>query len=167
MRVIKSIKRIIVTYLVNHIFVGTKHFKIKRKLLNSIGYEIGEGTRVVGPIYNTGTLKVGKDCWVGKNLIINGNGTVIIGDNCDIAPEVTFLTGGHQIGDAIRRAGIGEKYTIHVGSGTWIGARATVGRNIRIGKGCMIATCACVMKNIEDNRLVGGVPAKEIRKLDD
>ena len=164
---IKTIKKIVVLFTVNHVLSITKYFELKRKMLNSIGYQIGEGTKVVGPVYNTGTLIIGKNCWIGKNITVNGNGTVIIGDNCDIAPEVTFLTGGHKIGDSTRRAGKGEIYTIKVGNGCWLGARSTIGRNVTIGDGCMVAACACVMKDITENRLVGGVPAKEIRVLDD
>lgn len=162
-----TIKRIVVTYLVNHIYVGTRCYETKRKLLNSIGYEIGEGTRVAGPVFCTGHLKVGKDCWIGRGITVHGNGSVVIGDNCDIAPEVVFLTGGHKIGDASRRAGEGENYHIEVGSGTWLGARATIGRSVTIGRSCMIGACACVMQDVENNKLVGGVPAREIRTLDD
>ncbi len=165
--ILKSIKRRFNLFLVNRIFVGTRYYSIKRNLLNSIGYEIGKNTKVVGPIYNTGRLIVGDNCWIGKNLIVNGNGTVIIEDNCDVAPDVTFLTGGHKIGDDSRRAGEGEKYTVLVKSGSWIGARSTLGKNITIGKGCVIGACACVLKNVEDNCLVGGVPAKVIRRLND
>ena len=161
-----SIKRRWNLFLVNHIFVGTRCFKVKRKLLNAIGYEIGERTKIVGPIYNTGKLIVGKDCWIGKNLIVNGNGVVVIGDRCDIAPEVTFLTGGHEIGSSERRAGKGEKYEITVGNGTWIGARATIGKSISIGDGCVVGACACVLNDVKDHSLVGGVPACMIRKLD-
>lgn len=104
---------------VNKIYAGTnhKHFEIKRRLLNSIGFEIGSGTKVVGPIECTGKLKVGNNCWIGKNLKVNGNGSVVIGSNCDIAPEVTFQTGGHEIGDATRRAGKGIVCSQHVGNG--------------------------------------------------
>ena len=152
-------------YLVNHIYVGTRKFEKQRKLLNSIGYSIGENTKVVGPIEVTGTLIVGKNCWIGKNLKVNGNGTVKIGDNCDIAPEVTFQTGGHKIGNQDHRAGEGQIFSQCVGDGTWIGGRVTVLNNSNIGKACVIAGCACVIGNVEDNSLVGGVPAKLIRKL--
>lgn len=163
---LRTVKKIWVTFLVNHVYVGTHAFGRKRKLLRSIGWQIGEGTRIVGPITNTGTVKIGKDCWIGRGFTVEGNGHVIIGDNCDIAPQVTFLTGGHAIGDESRRAGPGEKYTVTVGSGTWIGARSTLGRNITVGESAVIAACACVMKDIPDNVLAGGVPAKVIRKLE-
>ena len=114
---LKTIKNRIVIYLVNHTLAGTRFFSEKRNLLRSIGYEIGENTKIVGPIHNTGTLRIGANCWIGCNLTVHGNGTVTIGDNCDIAPDVTFLTGGHQMGNHSRRAGKGESYHIAVGSG--------------------------------------------------
>lgn len=116
---LRGIWRAFALFLVNHVFAGSRprYFGIKRRLLNSIGFEIGAGTRVVGPIECTGRLKVGKDCWIGKNLKVNGNGSVVIGDNCDIAPEVTFQTGGHKIGDPSRRAGGG--YHQRANCGQW------------------------------------------------
>ena len=164
---IKGIRRRYAMYLVNKKYVGARKFEQKRKALIKAGYQIGEGTKIVGPIECTGTLIIGKDCWIGKNFKVNGGGSVTIGDNCDIAPEVTFQTGGHEIGDATRRAGKGGPYHQWVGDGTWIGGRATICNTIRIGKGCVVAACACVVKDVEDNTLVGGVPAKPIRKLED
>lgn len=163
---IRSIKRRLCLFLVNHVFVGTKHFEEKRILLNAIGYKIGEGTQIVGPIECYGTLVIGTNCWIGKNLTVNGNGAVIIGDNCDLAPEITFLTGGHKIGTHDRRAGCGEQYTIEIGNGVWIGARSTLVNNISIGDGAVIAACACVNKSVGCDLLVGGVPARTIKVLE-
>lgn len=154
---------------VNKILVGTKisHFEIKRYLLNSIGYEIGEETKIVGPIFCSGKLVVGKKCWIGKDFSVHGNGKVIIGDNCDIAPEVAFMTGSHLIGESKHRAGEGINSDIKVEDGCWLGARSTILSGVHIGEGCVVASCACVNKNVESNSLVGGVPAKIIRKLND
>lgn len=162
---LKGIRRRVNLFLVNIIFAGTACFSLKRKLLNKIGFEIGEGTKVVGPIFCSGKLIVGKNCWVGKNLFVNGNGSVTIGDNCDIAPEVAFQTGGHLIGDSERRAGEGVTSHITVGNGTWIGARSTMVNSINVGNSCVVAACACVVKDVPDNSLVGGVPAKIIKEL--
>lgn len=166
---LRGLIRLVSMFLVNKVLAGTnpRLFEIKRRLLNLAGHSIGEGTKVVGPIECYGPLTIGTDCWIGKNLKINGNGVVRIGDRCDIAPEVTFQTGGHKIGDAYRRAGKGEKFTQKVGNGVWIGGRVTILGNTTIGDSCVIAGCACVTKNIEANSLAGGVPAKIIRRLDD
>ena len=164
-----GIYRRLVLFLVNKIFCGTKpkYFEIKRKLLISIGYKIGENTKIVAPIECSADLYIGSNCWIGKNLMVNGNGTVIIGDNCDIAPEVAFLTGGHKIGNEIRRAGLGETYKICVGDGVWIGSRSTILNSTTIGKSSVIAACACVTKDVEENVVVGGVPAKVIKEIAD
>ena len=153
-------------FIVNRLLSGTRFFGLKRRLLNGIGNQIGEGTRVVGPIFCSAKLIVGENCWIGRQFAAEGNGMVTIGDNCDIAPQVTMLTGGHLIGDADRRAGEGQTYTITVGNGTWIGARATLVGGVTVGNSCVVAACACVTKDLGDNVVMGGVPAKVIRELD-
>lgn len=163
----RTLKRMAAMYFVNHFLAGTRFFQCKRGLLRAAGYEIGEGTKVVGPVHCTGQLIVGKDCWIGANLSVYGNGTVTIGDNCDIAPEVSFHTGGHVIGDASRRAGPGVICDISVGTGVWIGARSTILRQTTVGSGSVIAACSCVIHHVPENALVGGVPAKVIRELPD
>lgn len=164
---IRGIKKKMCLFLVNKVFKGTKvkYFEIKRKLLNLAGYSIGTGTRVVGPVEWLGSVQIGSDCWIGKNCRVNGNGRVIIGDRCDIGPEVTFQTGGHEIGTAERRAGMGRVFRQTIGNGVWIGGRSTICNDAEIGNGCVIASCACVTRSIEDNVLVGGVPARVIRRL--
>lgn len=163
---IYTAKKKMTMFLVNHILCGTRYFEMKRRLLNQVGYDIGTGTKIVGPIYNDGILKIGKNCWIGKNFTVNGNGAVQIGDNCDIAPDVMFLTGGHALGNILRRAGQGETYTIEIGNGVWLGARVTIGRTLKIGSGCVVAACACVMQTVPSNTMVGGVPAKMIKEFD-
>ena len=89
----------------------------------------------------------------------------MIGDNCDVAPDVTFLTGGHRIGGHDRRAGLGERYQITIGSGVWLGARSTCCGEISVGDGSVVAACACVVGDVPEDVLVGGVPAGVIREL--
>ena len=156
-------------FLINHIFVGTKEFacSAKRGLMKAVGNSVGIGTTIVGPIKVFGTVSIGRDCWINRGFTVHGNGHVDIGNNCDIAPDVSFLTGGHEIGKAERRAGTGEVYTINVGNGCWIGARSTILGNIVINDGSVVAACSCVNRDVPENVLVGGVPAKIIRRLDD
>lgn len=164
-KVIRTIKRRLFTHLVNGPLAGTDAFELKRKLLNSLGHSIGIGTKVVGPVFLSGTVAIGENCWIGRNFTVNGNGKVFIEDNCDIAPDVHFNTGGHVMGMHDRRAGEGEVYSQRVGKGTWVGARSTFVTNLTVGEGCMIAACACVTKDVDADSLVGGVPAKLIRRL--
>lgn len=157
----------IVFFLINRIFTGIGSFSCsaKRVLMRSLGHSIGHNTTIVGPIQVSGHIEVGNACWINRNFYVHGNGCVIIGNNCDIAPEVSLLTGGHEIGDHERRAGVGESYKIQIGNGVWIGARATITGNTSIGSGCVIAACACVTRDTSPDGLYGGVPAKLIRSL--
>ena len=156
-------------FLVNTIFSGTKskNFEKKRKLLNAVGYSVGKNTKIVGPIEWNCEVQIGDNCWIGKNNRMIGGGKVIIGNNCDIATDIMFITGSHKVGNPNRRAGWGENHLITIGNGVWIGARSTIVNNIKIGDSCVVAACACVTKDFEDNMLIGGVPAKVIRELKD
>ncbi len=152
---------------VNTFLAGTfpPFFKLKRALMASCGAQIGKNVRIVGPVYCSGKLVIGDNCWIGKNFTVNGNGTVEIGDDCDIGPEVTFETGGHAIGAAGRRAGEGRNFVQRVGKGSWIGGRATFVNNAVVGESSVIAACACVTGVLPANCLAGGVPARIIAFL--
>jgi Acetyltransferase (isoleucine patch superfamily) len=160
-------KRKIAFALVNICFCGAKprYWSIKRSLLNWAGVKVGVGAKVVAPLRIFGDLEIGENTWVGTGLTIHGNGSVFIGNNCDIAPDVTFLTGSHEIGCSGRRAGKGKSFKIHIGEGTWIGARSTIMGNISIGRGCVVGASSLVNKILEDNVMVAGIPAKVIKKL--
>ncbi len=160
-----KIRRRVSLWFVNTFFSGTHFFSLKRGLLRFAGVQVGKNTKVVGPLYITGDLSIGEECWIGKALTINGNGAVRIGDRCDVAPNVTFNTGTHEIGTAQRRAGEGKSVTICVGNGVWIGEGAAFANELQVGDSSVIACRACVVKEVLPNTLVGGVPAKKIKDL--
>lgn len=163
-----GLKRRIVDIAVNHLFKGTndKHWDKKTKLLRWIGHDIGEGTKIVGPITIYGHLKVGHNCWIGTDFIVHGLGNVSIGNCCDIGPEVRFLTGSHKTGDKCRRAGEGVSHSIVVEDGCWIGARTTFVGDITVHKSSIIGACSLVNKDIQCNVVAAGVPIKEVKVLE-
>lgn len=165
---LEGIQYYINIWLVNRVFVGTspRWFGVKRWLLNQLRtINIGENTKVVGPLFCTGKLSIGDNCWVGKNFTVNGNGSVEISDNCDIAPEVVINTGGHKVGCASRRAGEGIATHVKIGKGCWLCARSTIVNNVTIGDGCVVLPCSCVIGDVPSNAMVGGVPAKVVKML--
>ena len=56
---------------------------------------------------------------------------------------------------------------IHIGSGSWICSSATICGGVTIGKNCIVAAGAVVTRDVPDNCIVAGVPAKVLRKLDE
>ena len=143
-----------------------KAFQKKRECFKRLGNKIADDVRIVGPIQSSCKMEIGKGTFVGRCLSCEGNGPVAIGENCDIAPHVTILTGTHEIGDSSRRAGKGITTGVTIGNGTWIGARTMILPGIRIGNGCVIAAGAIVTKDIPDNFMAIGVPAK-IKPIED
>ncbi len=168
MKKIRKIYFNITLFFINTFLNGTHFFNLKNFLLKSIGVKIGSGTKIVGPInFSTEVeLIIGNNCWIGRNFRIDGNGSVKIGNKCDFAPEILIGTGTHVIGEKTRRAGIGINQTVIIGDSNWIGTRATIIEGAMISNGCIIAAGSLVNKNINENSLVGGVPARLIRILD-
>jgi maltose O-acetyltransferase len=158
-------------WIVNHLPL-LRFYGYKRRLLNRIkGVHLGEGTRVVGHINLTScSLTTGKNCFINRDVVLLGNGSVTLGDNVELAPEVHFLTGGHHIGPSDHRAGEGFVGSVNVGTGTWIGAKAMLidknGSGLVIESGDVIAAGSVVIANTEKDALYAGVPAQKKKSLD-
>lgn len=133
----------------------------------------------------------GENCTIGYECIINsasmielGNNVsigpravlyaiykkIIFGDNVLLGPNVTMVNGDHSI----RKIGVplinnheklpADDADIIIGDESWIGANVTVLKGVNIGRGCVIAAGAVVIKNTPPYTIVGGVPAKVLRK---
>ncbi len=165
---IRKVCFIIIRNFINVFLKGPRFFGLKRRLFNLIGITVGKNTKIVAPVHinSEAKLEIGEECWIGRDFKIDGNGKVYIGNNCDLAPEVVISTGSHKIGNKDRRAGEGINHTTKIGNSTWIGTRCTIIEGSSVGNSCILGSCTLVNKDIEENTLVGGVPARLIRRLD-
>lgn len=148
----------------------TRCFHFKRYVLIKLGIKIGRGTNICGGVqfFGGGAIEIGSDCWIGLNtkFITSSNTVVRIADNCDIAPDVIFMCGTHEIGKPSRRAGAGRGNDIVIGAGCWIGVRSTLlggavleGGNI-VGAGTLVRSV-----QFAPDTLVLGVPGRIARSL--
>ena len=107
---------------------------------------------------------------VGKNVFINSGchfqdqGGITIGNGVLIGHNVVLATLNHDFSPK-------KRSTLHpapvvIGENVWIGSNATVVPGVTIGNGSIIAAGAVVTKNVPENVVVGGVPAKIIKALD-
>ncbi len=86
---------------------------------------------------------------------------IIIGNNVRIGPDVSFLCGGHDY-SYLHLPDIGG--SIILNNNVWIGARSVILPGVSIGNGAVIAAGSIVSKDVGEFEIVGGVPAKFIKK---
>lgn len=137
-----------------------------RELLSQItATEIDESVAVFTPLY----INYGKHTKIGKNVFINFDctfldlGGITIEDNVLIAPKVSLLSEGHPIEPENRHALIPKP--IHIKKNAWIGAGATILQGVTIGENAVVAAGAVVSKDVPDNTIAGGIPAKIIKTV--
>jgi acetyltransferase-like isoleucine patch superfamily enzyme len=147
----------------------TRGFGIKRSILRWCGVQVGSCVSFSSTVrfFCKGPVIIGAGTWIGTDaLFIGGEATIEIGRDCDVAPQVTFVTGTHQLGiGEDKAAGPGESRPIYVGDGSWIGARATLLGGTNIGECTIVAAGSVVKGDFPPRSLIGGVPARIIRDL--
>lgn len=137
-----------------------------RELLSQItGKSIKESTTIFTPF----SINYGRNTKIGKNVFINSGctfldlGGITIEDDVLIAPKVNLLSEGHPISSDSRHSL--APGAIHIKKNVWIGANATILPGVTIGENAIIAAGAVVNKDIPDNVIAGGVPAKIIKPI--
>lgn len=130
-----------------------------------IGKKVDDTFFVIPPFYSD----FGENIIIGKNVFINhactfmDRGGITIEDNVLIGPKVNLITTNHPINPAERRATISQPITIK--KGAWIGVGATILPGITIGINSIVAAGAVVSRDVPDNTIVGGIPAKIIKSI--
>ena len=112
-----------------------------------------------------GDVVIGDNTRIGiHNTII---GPVTIGSHVNLAQGITVTALNHNFKDTTLRIdeqGISTQPVI-IGDDVWIGANAVILPGVTIGNHAVVAAGAVVTKDVPDNTIVGGVPAKEIKKI--
>lgn len=109
---------------------------------------------------------IGIDCEIGA-VGSGENGGVIIGEYVMMGPECVIYTAQHEFGDThipMQKQGYQQPKGVKIGNDVWIGRRVIIMPGVTIGDGCIIGAGAVVTKSMPDYSIVGGVPAKVIRK---
>lgn len=115
----------------------------------------------------------GENIHVGDDFVCNYNVTILdiapvnIGDYVMIGPNTMISTVNHPLDKQGRRERIGIAKPVYIGDDVWIGGNVTILPGVHIGNNVIIAAGTVVTKDIPDNCIVGGIPAKKIRDLTD
>jgi acetyltransferase-like isoleucine patch superfamily enzyme len=144
---------------------ATEPEEIRNFLSKITGSEIDESVAVFTPLY----INYGKHTKIGKNVFINFDctfldlGGITIDDGVLIAPKVSLLSEGHPISPDKRQSLVPK--AIHIKKNAWIGAGATILHGVTIGENSVVAAGSVVSKNVPDNVIVAGTPAKIIKEI--
>lgn len=138
-----------------------------RELLSEItGIETDDSTAVFTPLF----INYGRHTRIGKHVFINFNctlldlGGITIEDHVLIAPNVSLLSEGHPVSPENRHALMPG--SVYIRKNAWIGAGAIILPGVTVGENAIVAAGAVVAKDVPDNTVVAGIPAKIIKTID-
>ena len=115
----------------------------------------------------------GSHIHVGKNFFANYNCTiidvakVIIGDNCQMAPNVAIYTAGHPVHPDTRNTAYEYGKEVRIGDNVWIGGNTVICPGVTIGDCCVIGAGSVVTKDIPSWTIAAGNPCRAIREITD
>jgi acetyltransferase-like isoleucine patch superfamily enzyme len=130
-----------------------------------IAKEVDDTFFMIPPFYSD----FGENIRIGKNVFVNhactfmDRGGITLEDNVLIGPKVNLITTNHPLNPAERRATISRPILIK--KGAWIGVGATVLAGVTVGENSVVAAGAVVSKDVPDNTIVGGIPARVIKSV--
>ena len=139
--------------------------EIRERLSEITGKQIDKSTTIFVPFYTN----FGRHIQIGKNVFINHAcsfldlGGITIEDDVLIGPKVNLITENHPI-DPFQRKSL-VLNSILIKRNAWIGAGVTVLPGVTIGENSIIAAGAVVTKDVADNTIAGGIPAKILKSI--
>jgi acetyltransferase-like isoleucine patch superfamily enzyme len=137
-----------------------------------VGVSIGPRTllmsclRISGGAGAARRVHIGADCFINEDCVIDATADVHVGNEVNFGQGVLLTTSGHVIGAPERRAGLIQPQAVHIGDGAWLASRVIVLPGVEIGEGAIVGAGAVVTRSVAPHALAGGVPAREIRRLD-
>jgi len=140
----------------------------RTSLLNELFGSTGKNI-YIEPIFRCDygyNISVGENFYANFDCLILDICEVRIGDNCMLAPGVHIYTATHPLRAANRIAGPENGSPVTIGDNVWIGGRSIINPGVTIGNNAVIASGAVVTKDVPDNVVVGGNPAKFIKNIE-
>jgi acetyltransferase-like isoleucine patch superfamily enzyme len=120
----------------------------------------GEGTSCYDNVLVIGDVKVGKNVWIGPNVILDGSGGLSIGDHVSISAGVQIYT-HHTVRWAQSHGEMPpERAPVVIGSGVYIGPNTVIQKGVTIGDGAVIGAMSLVTRDVPGGARAWGVPAK-------
>ena len=146
--------------------VGAEATVLGKPIVDGTDLEVGDNFKIWSGHRQTlitgwGRIRIGDRVFVNSGAVVFSVLEVTIGDDVALANEAYVMdSDSHGIeGRPVKNA------PVRIGDGSWIGARAIILPGVTIGRRCLIAAGAVVSKDVPDDTLVAGNPAKVVRQL--
>jgi maltose O-acetyltransferase len=138
-----------------------------RPILEELLGDLGEQAHIRPPLYvDYGTyITVGARTFINYNLTALDVAPIVIGEDCQIGPNVQLLTPVHPLEPQPRRDRLEKARPITIGNNVWLGGGAIICPGVTIGDDSVIGAGAVVTRDIPARRLAVGSPARVIREL--
>ena len=143
-------------------FVGFVPIHSIRKIFyiaSGINMPFNSTIHIGANFFNPSNITIGKDTIIGDHCFLDGRAKLNIGNHVGIASQVLIYNDEHDIHSDNYENSFGP---VEIGDYVFIGPRAIILPNIKIGKGAVVAAGAVVTKNIPDFEIRGGIPAQKI-----
>lgn len=136
-------------------------------LLREILGKAGKVVHIMPPFhcdygYN---IEVGENFFANYNFTVLDVGPVRIGDNAQIAPNVSIYTAGHPVHPDSRNSGYEYGIGITIGDNVWIGGNACILPGVTIGNNVVIGAGSVVTRDLPDNVIAAGNPCRVVRQI--
>ncbi len=142
---------------------ATRHFKgVRHFLLRLFGAQVDRQALVYSSctIFAPWNLRIGRAC-IGPHTELYNKAMIEIGDDCVVSQGACLCTASHDIADLMLPLKVAP---ITVANHAWVAADAFVGMGVTIGEGAVVGARAAVFKDVEPWTVVGGNPAKMIKR---
>ena len=110
-------------------------------------------------------IEVGENFFANYNFTVLDVGPVRIGDNAQIAPNVSIYTAGHPVHPDSRNSGYEYGIGITIGDNVWIGGNACILPGVTIGNNVVIGAGSVVTRDLPDNVIAVGNPCRVVRQI--
>ena len=132
-------------FLYRHLF----HVKIGKKVIIYYGLEIRNGFNI----------SIGDGTIIGDNCILDGRSGLNLGKNVNLSSNVCIWTMQHDVNDSYFKGAGGR---VHIKDHAWISSNTVVLPNVCVGEGAVLACGAVATRDLDDFKIYGGIPAREI-----
>lgn len=152
-------------YEYNHL--PPERWEERTALIKNILGSTGEYVHIEEPFHCDygSNIEVGENFFANYNFTVLDVGKVTIGNNAQIAPNVSIYTAGHPVHPDSRNSGYEYGIDIFIGDNVWIGGNTCILPGVHIGNNVVIGAGSVVTKDIPDNVIAAGNPCRVIREI--